>query len=363
MPAASTNRPPAAPTGLTVDDDAAPLAVTGAPAFGWIVNDPDRNETQRGYELIVSDAPGTADAHGCCSTADRLRAASSRTCTRRACGSRPTTGTGGPCGRRTPPVRSGRTRPTPTSTPASATATGTRRGSAAAVRSRRNPTTSRCCARRRRSARARSCAPACTRPPVSSTSCRVNGTCAAHGPSFSYPDEQYYETTDVTNLVRAGRRRTCSRSSPTGRLAGQGRPASPEAFIAHITVDYADGNASGDRRPTRPWRTHTGPWIPGPPAQRRGRLRRAHRRTPRPGRLGPSRIRRPRLAAADRPRYRTPGRSSVTSSRRGHTSSTAPSTPITFTRLGDGAYVADFGTVTAATPVVEIRARCRRPAR
>jgi alpha-L-rhamnosidase len=59
MQAASTNRPPGAPTGLTVDDDAAPLAVTGAPQFGWIVNDPDRNATQRAYELLVSDAPTT----------------------------------------------------------------------------------------------------------------------------------------------------------------------------------------------------------------------------------------------------------------------------------------------------------------
>src|SRR5258708_23888096 len=57
MPGPTPDRTPGAPTGLTVDDDPAPLAVTGPPAFGWIVNDPDRNATQAAYELIVSDAP------------------------------------------------------------------------------------------------------------------------------------------------------------------------------------------------------------------------------------------------------------------------------------------------------------------
>jgi hypothetical protein len=57
MGATPSDRRPEAPTGLTVDDDAAPLAVTDAPTFGWIVNDPDRNDGQQAYELIVSDAP------------------------------------------------------------------------------------------------------------------------------------------------------------------------------------------------------------------------------------------------------------------------------------------------------------------
>ena len=74
---------PDAPTGLTVDDDAAPLAVTDAPAFGWVVNDPDRNETQTAYELIVSDAP-TGAITGAVRQRTDARAASSRTCTRRA---------------------------------------------------------------------------------------------------------------------------------------------------------------------------------------------------------------------------------------------------------------------------------------
>ena len=113
-----------------------------------------------------------------------------------------------------------------------------------------SPTTSRCSARRRRSAQARSCAPACTRPPASSTNCASTARAAAHGPSFSYPDEQYYETTDVTSLVQAGRpERVRVRHALVDR--GQGRPAVAGGFIAHITIDHADGHAPGASRPTR----------------------------------------------------------------------------------------------------------------
>ncbi len=62
MPAPSTDHPPGAPTRLTVNDDPAPLAVTGPPAFGWMVNDVDRGEIQKAYQLVVSDAP-TAEKH------------------------------------------------------------------------------------------------------------------------------------------------------------------------------------------------------------------------------------------------------------------------------------------------------------
>src|SRR5207249_4145747 len=33
---------------------------------------------------------------------------------------------------------------------------------------------------------------------------RVNGARLAQGPSYAYPDEQYYETTDVTSAIKAG---------------------------------------------------------------------------------------------------------------------------------------------------------------
>src|SRR5260221_6398464 len=57
--AASADQPPGAPSGLTVDDDAAPLAVEGVPQFGWQVVDPRRGEVQTSYQLLVSRVPTT----------------------------------------------------------------------------------------------------------------------------------------------------------------------------------------------------------------------------------------------------------------------------------------------------------------
>jgi len=350
MPAASTNRPPAAPTGLTVDDDAAPLAITGAPAFGWIVNDPDRNETQRGYELIVSDAPGTA-AHRV--LFDSGPTASSRQSYVLAPGLRlapdhrywwtvRTQDAAGALGPYAPEAHFD-------------TGLGDRdwhaswirRGGALAAQPddfsllRKETTLD-----EGTIVRARVYAAAGQQYEL-----RVNGTRAAQGPSFSYPDEQYYETTDVTNLVRPGVPNAFAFVTHWS-LEGQGRPASPEAFIAHITLDYAGG-----KRVVIPtdatWRTHTGPWIPGPPRNDEGDVVEHidERLDPvgwdRPGFddrawlpptvLGthPWTLFRHLVAARTHIVYRTV-------------------TPIGFIRLADGAYVADFGKVTAATPVIEI---------
>ncbi|MEN3360218.1 MAG: alpha-L-rhamnosidase, partial [Mycobacteriales bacterium] len=61
--AASTGRgshPPSAPTHLTVDDSTDPLAVDGAPLFGWLPVDRDGDESQSGYEIVVTRALGGA---------------------------------------------------------------------------------------------------------------------------------------------------------------------------------------------------------------------------------------------------------------------------------------------------------------
>src|SRR6476661_9696988 len=57
--AANADQPPRAPSGLTVDDDAAPLAVEGVPQFGWQVVDPRRGQVQTAYQLLVSRVPTT----------------------------------------------------------------------------------------------------------------------------------------------------------------------------------------------------------------------------------------------------------------------------------------------------------------
>ena len=97
---------------------------------------------------------------------------------------------------------------------------------------------------------------------------RVNGVRAAHGPSFAYPDEQYYQATDITKLVHAGTANAIGVithwSTPT-----QGRPASVPAFIARITIDHADGKRQVIVSDAT-WRSHAGPWIQGPPRNDEG---------------------------------------------------------------------------------------------
>ena len=49
-----------APTQLTVGDQARPLAVEGAPLFGWMPGSDRGNDVQTAYQLTVSKADGTA---------------------------------------------------------------------------------------------------------------------------------------------------------------------------------------------------------------------------------------------------------------------------------------------------------------
>ncbi|WP_327248344.1 alpha-L-rhamnosidase-related protein [Streptomyces sp. NBC_01320] len=53
------NHAPTAPVGLTVNDRVDPLAVDGAPQFGWLPQDIDGGETQSAYQVVVRDGDGT----------------------------------------------------------------------------------------------------------------------------------------------------------------------------------------------------------------------------------------------------------------------------------------------------------------
>ena len=119
----------------------------------------------------------------------------------------------------------------------------------------------------------------------------------ANGPSFSYPDEQYYETTDVTKPRPAG----CAQ----------------RVRVRHPLVDRGPGTAAVARgvhrahhgrlrrriprvvsRPTRTWRTHTGPWIPGTfPATTKATSSNTSTNASTPSGWDRARFRRPRLAA------------------------------------------------------------------
>jgi alpha-L-rhamnosidase len=360
MQAPPTDHPPDAPTGLTVDDDAAPLAVAGAPEFGWIVHDADRNERQRAYELIVSDAP-TRGKHTV--LFDSGTTTSSRQSYVLAPGLRLapdhtywwTVRTQDASGRFGPYAVDARFD--------TALADGDwhaswiRRAGAlprvvdiagapfgpddfSLLRKETSVAASPI-------VRARVYAAAGQQYEL-----HVNGTRAAHGPSFSYPDEQYYETTDVTSLVRAGAPNVFAFVTHWS-TGGQGRPDSPEAFIAHITVDHADGTRQVVTTDGT-WRTHSGPWIPGAPRNDEGDLVEHvdERLVPvgwdRAGfddRAWPAAV---VLGPHPWPPFThlVPVRTHIVET---------PMRPQTLKRLADGAYVVDFGAVTAATPVVEIR--------
>src|SRR2546429_8155972 len=53
---AGLDHAPTAPAHLTVDDRADPLAVQGIPQFGWLPRDPDGNEIQTAYQIVVTRA-------------------------------------------------------------------------------------------------------------------------------------------------------------------------------------------------------------------------------------------------------------------------------------------------------------------
>lgn len=57
--------PPSAPTHLRVNDVVNPVGVGETPYFGWLVNDPDSNEIQTAYQILVaSSETGLASDHG-----------------------------------------------------------------------------------------------------------------------------------------------------------------------------------------------------------------------------------------------------------------------------------------------------------
>jgi alpha-L-rhamnosidase len=170
----------------------------------------------------------------------------------------------------------------------------------------------------------------------------VNGRRLAHGPSFSYPDEQYYETTDITTALRPGALNTFQFTTHwTG--PGQGRPQSTPALIAHITVDCADGSHKVITTDGT-WQTQAGPWIPSTPRNDEGDfVEHIDERHANDAAWAPVKVLGPHPHAPFTHLYAA--RTHIV-----YQLMQAPS----LKRLPDGNYVADFGAVYAATPVVEI---------
>ncbi len=90
----------------------------------------------------------------------------------------------------------------------------------------------------------------------------VNGAEVDSGPSFCFPDEQYYQATDITDVVRPGQ------ANALGLLhhwygPGRGRPASAPGLLVQAVVHYDDGDVvtlGSDGG----WRTLRAEWLPAP---------------------------------------------------------------------------------------------------
>jgi alpha-L-rhamnosidase len=90
----------------------------------------------------------------------------------------------------------------------------------------------------------------------------INGAERDFGPSFSYPDEQYYRAVDITAALNSGR------SNAVGVLhhwygPGQGRPASSPGLLVQVSLWYADGRQvtyGSDGT----WREREAEWLPSP---------------------------------------------------------------------------------------------------
>ena len=89
----------------------------------------------------------------------------------------------------------------------------------------------------------------------------VNGSMAAKGEAYAFPDSQYYETTDITHLLTAGK------ANAFGIIynwegPGKGRPEGTPGVIARITVLHADGTVDVITTDGT-WKALPGAWLPG----------------------------------------------------------------------------------------------------
>lgn len=178
----------------------------------------------------------------------------------------------------------------------------------------------------------------------------VNGTVAGRGPSFCYPDDQYYQTLDVTDLLRPGA------DNAIGIIhhwygPGKGRPASAPGLILQLSVEHADGSrevviSDGS------WKVARAPWIPG----RQRNLDSGDYIETLDGSAWPLGWDEPGFddrswaTATVRGRHPAPPFTHLIAQRTRIVEE--PVAPVSLVKLASGAWVADFGRVYAAVPAV-----------
>jgi len=182
----------------------------------------------------------------------------------------------------------------------------------------------------------------------------VNGARVATGPSFSFPDESYYQATDVTAALRAGR------PNAVGILhhwysSGSGRPLSAPGLVVQLSVHHADGTRESYGTDGS-WRSRPAEWQPAPPRNNEsGEFVEII-----DGRATPNGWSEPGFAATGwtAPAVLGPvGTPPFTGLYAQRTRvSEHPVAPSSIRVLADGAVVVDFAKVVAARPVVAFRA-------
>ena len=241
--AAATGRPPGPPSALRVNDLAHPVGTGAGVYFGWQVNDPDPNEIQTHYQILVASSPeklaaGSGDVWDSGKVASRMQ------------NHLPFGG---------PPLESGRRyfwaaktwdkdgQAGPFSSPAVfdvgllenkdwAGAAWIRRESKDADDYTYYRKQAILAAKPIRRAVAYISA-------MHKYALHVNGALVGKGPAYQHPQYQYYNAHDITSLLRGG---VANQFAVFTHWfgGGQGRVAGERGLIVKIVVEYADGETS-----------------------------------------------------------------------------------------------------------------------
>ncbi len=180
----------------------------------------------------------------------------------------------------------------------------------------------------------------------------VNGSRAGKGQAYSFPDSQYYETLDVTSLLRAGASNVVGIVS-SWQGATKGHPAGKPGVLAQISVLHRDGRreivvTDGS------WRVRKGPWLPGTQRDLEGDLVDFTENINGPDE--PVGWESPGFDDSAWARATVLGSTGVSPWRHLVSARTRiveePVQAVTLNRLASGAVVADFGKVYAAVPTV-----------
>jgi len=181
----------------------------------------------------------------------------------------------------------------------------------------------------------------------------VNGTRAGKGQAYSYPDHTYYETLDVTGLLRPGAANALAIVT-NWQGATKGHPAGEPGLIAQLAIHHADGRRSTVGSDGS-WRVQKGAWLPGSQRDLEGDLVDYTEQIDGPAQ--PVGWLLPGFDDASWPRATQLGRGASAPWTRLVSVRTriveAPVHPVSLTVLSSGSVVADFGAVVAAVPTVQ----------